>query len=442
MKTSSFNPKSSTTWPLTPAPVAELAGSFRLASFGALGLMLGAGGACGQDALRHSIAGEAAYASRRVRLEGVPYTYKTGDFRLLVTPSVSLDWNDNVHLSDERKRDDFILRPDLNLSASYPLTQRNLLTLDIGVGYRHYFSESELSRWYVRSGSLVSFDIFVGDFLFNLHDRFSYTQDAALQPEIANTGDRGEFQNIAGLSATWDLRDLTLNGSYDHMNVISTESTFEQRDRSTEMLVARAGFKLHPELLAGLETSAAFTTYDKKLLNDNQAYSVGIYGDYHPSRYFSVTPRAGYSYYAFDQTSTVMPAEDMDSWYADLTLRHAPTEVLTYTLSIGRELRMGVETDAIESTYFRPSANWGIFKHVSVNTGLSYEHGEESGGSLRGGTTEGETYDHLSANVGLGYSPWKRVNVGLSYRFTLRESDEESREYTQNMVSLTLTYRP
>jgi len=413
------------------------------ASLATLGTLLGLASSNAQEALRYSLAGEAASESRRVRLEGMPYNLRAGDLRVYWVPSLSLDWNDNVQLTEGSQEDDFILRPNLTIAASYPLTQKNLLTLDVGLGYSHYFDHSELSRWYARSGSQIAFDFFVGDFAFNLHDRFSYTQDATLEPAVAGTGEYGQFQNTAGIAVTWDLQDVTATLGYDHLNTISTEDTFQQTDRMSEMVVSRAGFRLHPELTAGVEGTASFTSYHEKLLNDNQGYSAGLFADYRPGHYFSIAPRAGYSFYFFDQTSDVAIAEDVDAWYADITISHQPTEVITYNVSIGHEIRLGVQSDAIESTYARTSASWAVLKQFSLTTGFSYEHGEESGGNLRdpAGQANGETYDYFGGDIGIGYSRWKRVSMSLNYRFTLRASDDASRDYTQNMVSFSISYR-
>ena len=55
--------------------------------------------ALAQEALRDSLAGDAAAEARKIQLESLPYTIKSGDFRLLVVPSLGLDWNDNVNIS-------------------------------------------------------------------------------------------------------------------------------------------------------------------------------------------------------------------------------------------------------------------------------------------------------------------------------------------------------
>jgi hypothetical protein len=391
-----------------------------------------------QEALRHSMAGAAAAESRRLNLESRAYTFKAGDFRLLASTSLGLDYSDNVRLRQATQEDDFIIRPGLSLSGSYPLTTRNLLSLNVAGGYMKYIDHNDLSRWFVQSGSEIAFDIFIRDFWINLHNRFAFTQQAAEEPAIAGTGNYGRFQNTAGISATWDLRDLTLSAGYDHLNAISIGGQFQQTDRTSELFVSRAGFRLNPALTAGIEGTATLTSYEQRLLNDSFGYSAGVYGQWHAGRAFSVQPRAGYTAYSFDQTSRVVPAVDQDAWYADLTIAHRPTEFVSYSISAGRELRLGIQTDAIESYYVRPSATWHLFKHVGLNTSLSYEHGSQSGGRL-GGFSE-ETYDHFSGGLGLSYSPIRNLRTSLSYRIIVRTSDVALRDYTKNLVSLMLAY--
>lgn len=391
-----------------------------------------------QEALRNSLAGEAAARASRREAFSDAYTWKTGEFRLLATPSLSLRWNDNVLLGRGAAEDDLILQPTLNLSASYPVTRRNLLHLNLGVGYTKYLNHDELSRMYLHSGSQIGFDIMIHDFWINLHDRFSYSQDSAQEAAVANTGSYGQFNNSAGLSVTWNLNDVTLNLGYDHQNNFSTSDDFQQTDRTSELFVTRAGFRVHPRLTAGVEGTASLISYDQELLNDSLGYSGGVYAEWNPSEFFSVQPRFGYSIYSFDQTSSVTPAEDMNAWYAGLTVSHAITDYVTYALSAGRELRLGIQSDAIESWYVRPSATWSVFKDVGVTTSFSYEHGTQGGGKLPG--FPGETYDWFTGGLTLSYAPTKRLRVSLDYRLTVRTSDGASRGYTQNQVGVHLTY--
>jgi hypothetical protein len=394
-----------------------------------------------QEALRSSMAGIAAAEARRIRPESLPYTFKSGDLRMLVTPSLGLDWNDNIYTSETGEEDDFILRPELRLNLNYPISRYNLLYLDVGFGYDHYFDHDELSTWRLQSGSGISFDIYVKDFWINLHDRFQYVQDSAQEAAVANTAQYGTFENTAGLSVTWDLQDVTLSAGYDHLNVISPEDEFESQDRAAELLFARAGLRVHPRVLVGLEGTASFTRYEQAYLNDNTGYSLGTYADWQPGAYFRVQPRGGYSLYRFDQTSRFIEADDRSSsWYADLTVSHQPTDILSYSLSVGHELRPGVQSDLIEDTYVRWNGSWALLKHVTFTTTLAYEHGEQDDSTAIGNFSE--TYDWFGGGVGLNYAFMKAASVSLNYRLTLRASDVATREYTQNLIQLQLTYRP
>lgn len=390
-----------------------------------------------QEALRQSLAGDAAAEARRANLENQPYTIRTGDFRLLVTPSLSLSWNDNINISKDHSLQDFIITPSALLSLSYPVTHGNVLTLAVGLGYDAYLEHTDYSGFRVFSGSALSFDMYVGDFWFNFHDRFQYTQDSAGQSAISSNGKFGGFDNFAGLSATWDLRDVVLNAGYDHETFISSTAFHDYLNRASELLVARGGFRFNPALTAGLEASGSFTAYDQPFLNDNQGYSLGLYGDWRPGHYARLQVRGGYTAYLFDQTSQTVPARDQNSWYADVTAVHDLSESVSYSLSFGHELRLGIQSDSVEDWYLRPRVTWKFIKDFSFATYLSYEHGTQG---LASSTIVPETYDYLGVGFTLNHQITKKLSAGINYRLTLRSSDSSSRGYAQNFVGLGATY--
>ena len=100
-------------------------------------------------------------------------------FRFSITTGV--EYNDNINLAERNKQEDVIIRPQFNINAIWPLTQLNTLRLDLGIGYAFYLNHSEFNNnaILISPGSQLSFDIFVGDFRINLHDRFSLSDDPA-----------------------------------------------------------------------------------------------------------------------------------------------------------------------------------------------------------------------------------------------------------------------
>ena len=77
---------------------------------------------------------------------------------------------------------------------------------------------------------------------------------------------------------------------------------------------------------------------------------------------------------------------------------------------------------------------------MTLDTSLFYEHGSEYG-DLQSSDAE-SSYDWYGGALSLSYSPTKRIKLSLNYRLTLRSSNVASREYTQNMVGLQISYTP
>jgi hypothetical protein len=423
-------------------------------------MLLAAGLACAQDSLRNSLAGDAAAEASRQQAGSQSYTYKAGDFRLLVVPSLEMDWNDDVNLAKTGAQSDYILKPLVQFTGSYPVTQRNLLLFSAGVGYDEYLEHRQYSALRLNSDSRLSFDMYIKDFWINFHDRFSYSQDPSTEASLAGTATYGGFMNTAGLSTTWDLEDVVLTLGYDHQNFLSSSGQFSYLDRSAELPLARAGFRINSQLTAGVEGTASFTSYDQNVLNDNQSYSAGLYADWKPGEYLHIQPRAGCSIYQFQHTSEsfevnhqigpglpiIVPVgesiqtSDLNTWYADLTVSHQAGKAVSYSFSAGREIRLGIESDVIEDWYLRPNITWMIFKDVNLNTSLFYEHGNQGAGNVTGNLVE--TYDWYGGGLTASYPLTKKLLLSVNYRLTLRSSNIASDEYAQNIVGLRLTYQP
>jgi hypothetical protein len=377
-------------------------------------------------------------AARQAQPDAGPYTFRLGDFKVLVSPSLALEYNDNIAISQANVQSDELLKPLLQLNASYPISAWNLLRLNLGIGYDHYFEHSQYDAFRLQSGSELAFDMYVDDFWINLHDRFNYSQNSGGVSAVANTARYGGLDNTAGLTTTWDLRDLVLTLGYDHENFISSSGQFNYLDRSSELPLARAGFRVQPRLTTGVEVTGSVTSYEQAVLNNNTGYSAGVYADWQPGSYFRVQPRVGYTEMFFEQTSRSIHATDEGSWYASLVLTHDITEAISYSITAGHELRLGIEADSIEDTYVRPSVGWRIIKDLTLAADLSYETGTQ--GSFQAGGGVHEAYDYFGGGINASHAITKKLILALYYRHTLRSSNVAGRDYAQNLVGLQLTY--
>ena len=394
-----------------------------------------------QEGIRNMRMLESAQQSRRLQLESMEYTFRKGDFRVSLSPSLGVDYNDNIDLAERNAEDDFIFRPMLNATMSYPVTQQNLLMLNVGIGYDDYLENNRYDTWRLTTGTQLSFDMFIKDFRINLHDYASYSRDASQEASVGGrgSGDLARLNNTIGILASYSLRDMFFSAGFDHQNVWSMDSSFQSQDRATEIFSSQAGYVVNRVLTGGVEGTASWTAYDEPLLNDNTSYTVGLFGTWTPGKAITVSPRVGYSFYQFDQTSRLIRTDDANSWYFDITATHAITQVISYSLSVGHEMRPGVQSDLTEEWYVRPNVRWAAFEHLTFSASAGYQHGSQGQANIEGNLEE--TYDWFNAGIGADWPFAKRFSLGMNYRYTKRVSDLGSREYDQNLVSLTLTYR-
>src|SRR5436190_9700134 len=314
----------------SPSPFAR-----RLAIALFLPVFLAGGILRAQDAIRPSLAGEAAAEARRQSIDKIPYNLEVGPIKFRFSATMGIEYNDNVNLAEDgsftfpsptgpitvrtQSQEDIILRPMINLTALWPITQLNSLRFDIGIGHSFYLDHSnyDTDSILISPGSQLAFDIFVGDFRINLHDRFSLQQDPVDEVALSNVADYGRFENLAGIAVLWDLNQAVVTLGYDHYNFIATNSVLDYLDRAAEIFSGTIGFTPTASMTVGLEGSVVDTYYDQHVLNDSLTYSVGLFLETQVTNYLRIRVAGGYQNIDFDNTGVVNDAHDLDDYYAN-----------------------------------------------------------------------------------------------------------------------------
>jgi hypothetical protein len=422
----------------------------------------------GQDAIRPSLAGEASAEARRQSIDKIPYNLELGPIKFRFSATMGIEYNDNINLAEDGSavfptptgpvlvttsaQSDVILRPQVNLDALWPITQLNTLRLDLGVSYAIYLDHSNYNTngVLISPGSQLAFDIFVGDFRINIHDRFSLEQDPIAEIALSNVADYGRFQNTAGISVLWDLNQAVVTLGYDHYTFISTTSAFDYLDRNAEIVSGTIGFTPTSTLTVGLEGSFVDTYYDQNILNDSRTYSVGAFLETQITSYLKLRVAGGYQKIDFDRGGLVNDVHDLNDYYANALLSHRINAVLTQNLSVGHETQLGVNSNYVKLNYVRHTTNWNIFYHTLFSTELFYEDADDSGGNgflfqpIPGvpniNPFVAEHIHRYGGALTLGYQLTPHVTLGLRYQYTQKDSDQPLRDYRQNRVSFDGTY--
>ena len=407
-----------------------------------------------QDAVRPSLAGEAAAEARRQSLDRIPYNLLVGPVRFRFSATAGLEYNDNINIAEVNTQSDLIFRPQINFNALWPITQLNTLRFDIGIGYAFYLDHSEYNTngLLLSPGSQLSFDIFVGDFRINFHDRFSLEQDPIGEPGLSNVADYGRFQNTAGVSVLWDLNKVVLTFGYDHYTFIATNDDFSYLDRNAEILMATASFAVTSTTAIGVEASYVFNRYDEDLLNDSNTFSFGGFVETQITSYLKLRAAAGYQTITFDDDDVVLgpfppgflpngerfvtfeDQGDLDAVYFNLLLSHRISGAVTHSLAAGQESQLGVNSNFIRLKYIRHTASWNIINRTLLTSELFYEDAKESGGFVD------EHLHRYGGALSLGYQLTRHVTLGARYQYTQKDSNVPLRDYRQNRVSLDGTY--
>ena len=396
-----------------------------------------------QEAVQMSMAGADAAAAQRKAASTIDYyNLKLGPTAWNFQAGLEADYNSNVNNTENNPEGDFIFRPQINTRMLWPLTEQNSINLVLGAGYSAYLKNQQLDQLFLTPGTGLSFDVYVGDFWINLHDRISITENSYQDPTVVGTGDYSQLQNALGTTVAWDLNKVVLKFGYDNVNYVTLMSNNGQTNNSgqpngvSEVVSLSAGYALKPQMLAGLELGGDLIDYSGNNLPYSGAiqWNVGGFYDTPVSDYMHFTAHAGYTVYSPEANGIQTSATSFNGMYAQLDLTHRLNEYLSYTLSGGRMINLAFYGGTVDEYYARLSGSWNILHQVTLSTTLSYEYG-----TYLTGTTE--TYDRYGFGISLGRSITSKLSASLGYQFYLRQSDSPGQNYTLSVVSLYLGYR-
>jgi len=420
-----------------------------------MAMLVAAAGVYGQDLVRPSFAGQAASEARQEDISHIPYNLLLGPVRFRVGATVGAEYNDNVNYTETNTHDKFIITPSLSLDAIWPVTQLNTLRLDLGIGYSFYLDHSNYNTntILIAPKSQIAFDIFVGDFRINIHDRMQLQQDPIQEGALSNVAKYGRFENTAGISVLWDLNKLLLTVGYDHYNFVSTTSIFDYLDRNAEIVYGSAAFIVTPTITIGPEANAVFTRYDQSVLNDNTDYSAGGFVEAKLTNNLRVRAAAGYQWIDFDHNFVIVPFgpfafmvpdnKNLSDYYVNGLIAHRLSATISQTLSAGHENQLGVNSNYITLNYVRHTMSWNLIRNTLLSTEFFFEDARESGGFAGFGGGQLGTPEHfhrIGGAITVGYQLTPHVTLGARYQGTSKDSNLFLRDYNQNRISVDATY--
>ena len=416
-----------------------------------------------QGELRPSVVGERLDPTSAPEEE--PYTLKLGPVNFRASTSLRTEFTDNISLSEKSPQSDVTVTPGITIGAFWQATPYNSVRLSTSIGYIWYAQRPRQnsgssnavgaptdSTVTISPDSALDWNIYIGHFVINLHDRFSFQQDPVSEPSLSNVSEFGRFTNSTGLDLNWKAgRNISVTLGYDHTELIPSQASFNFEAYSEDQVSFSSRHDLRPDLSVGLEGSASSTRYRTTEKADATSLHAGAFVDFQFSPFTSLRVAGGYQGMFFGTQSgpsveivsgvvgpTLVndpsPQEDVSSYYFNLELKNKLTHHFSHSLSIARESALGVTSAATQGYTLAYEANWTPNALWSVEAGASLNIGDTLG------SLDPEHYTQLVFNLSATYQVTSRLSGTLGYRYSRKSSNLELQSYSQNLVSLAFEY--
>jgi len=395
------------------------------------------------------------------------YNMKVGPILFNTNASLEGQYVSNIGLSSSGQLSDFIISPQLGVTASWPITATNTLRFSTSIGYSKYLihPQYDTGSVMIAPDSELSFDVYVGDFKINFHDQFSIQQDPSTIGSLNNVVNFNRIENVAGIGVLWDLNKLILSFNYDHITFISTQlqalggdnlSNPGNIDYSADQVSAAASYRITSTVVTGVEFAGSVRYYDQFNVDDNQM-SVGPFARIEVTPNFKVSVGGGYQEITTgtgnlttaatlqpNNVAPVMGVGTYNSWYANLTLDHRLNENYTDRFSIGHELQLDPFSQISDLYYASYTSSWKVNSSLNLAFTLNYEDVTSPSQST---TFTYNDFNSFSAGVQANFPVTKSISGAILYQFSDNFGSTNTNGpvgnnagYTQQRVGMILNY--
>lgn len=364
-----------------------------------------------------------------------PYNLRLGPVTLRADASFNAGYNDNLNVANTGRIADGYVEPMAGIHLLWQATELNSLSFDLGIGYLAYFEESQYDSLILSPDSQVQFNIFVGDVKINLHDNFAYLQDAVSVGQLSNVPQFDRFQNSAGISANWNLGDINLSADYEHANLWVFEPAYKYLSNQSDSISPQVSFTISPTITTGIGASFSDVRYDQHIQNNYTTVSVGPFVTAHVTDYLSLQASGGAYFANYDTGGLNGDSSNNDSYFASGGVSHRINDVLSESLTVGRESIPGVTSNYTDRIYANYGTSWQATSYIHLGSSLWWENLDDSNSAYR------ETSNRYGAGLNGSYSVTDHAAISLGYQYVLKVADPSLLSYYQNSVTLGFHYQ-
>jgi hypothetical protein len=364
------------------------------------------------------------------------YNLRWGKLTGRLYGSVQTEFNDNINLAEEGAESDISFAPLIGIGFLWPLSEKNVLEFDVGVGYRAYLDHSELNSVTVSPDSRLTYQIRVLKAQITIHDEFSVQADPLTRPELSGGGgvfNYRRFNNDAGFTASWEaIRDVTLVGGYSYIVDRSLSDEFEELDRDDHVAHLALYRPLGARVTLGLAGAWTITDFLENVQNDAVTFSIGPHLSVRWSEFLSSEAGVRFTTSEYDGTGSIQDSEDFSGITYYTGIRHRLNSRTTQSLRVSQSVNPGFGSNFTDIFGLQYGVSLKVLAPLTLNGTFVYENFSASGPG-------GEESSRYLWYLGTGFRLTSKWNLGLGYSLGIKDSEQPGRDYTQNRVTIDLT---
>lgn len=354
---------------------------------------------------------------------------KPVDTKIVPWGEIKLQYDDNVFLSSNNKKDDVILTLTPGVTAYLPFSD-NLLTFDYHMDFNRFMNNTSqnATNYYVYGGV----DLNWRDVAFNIYDQFSHVFERPSTEDVTRVK---REDNRLGATAKVVKDRLGIQLGYENFKRdYKSDPAYDQYDRTDNLYSLILTHQTFPKTELLLEYDFDQITYDHSATRSDGDYHqvlVGAIGQLTPKTTASI--KAGYQFRNYKDSG--IPDFKTGVVYSDITHKFSDKDAIKLSL-----YRTAEESTYKTNNYYRVDNISGTFDHFFTTkllgfiTGLCQLHSYPTE-TTEDGVTKKRKDNYYSLGLGLKYYWKKWFTTTLQAEHIIRNSNFGVFDYSQNLVT-------
>jgi len=344
---------------------------------------------------------------------------------------IKLQYDDNIFLSKNDKKKDFIVTLTPGVTAYLPFSD-NLLTFDYHVDFNRFLDNSsqDATNHYVYGGVELNWR----DVTFNIYDQFSHVFE---RPSTEDVSRIKRDDNRAGITAKIKKDRLGIQLGYENFKRdYKSDPVYDQYDRTDYLYSLMLTHQTFPKTELLLEYDFGQVRYDNSGARSDADYHqilVGAIGQLTPKTTASI--KTGYQFRNYEDAGN--PDFKTGVIYSDITHKFSDKDAVKLSL-----YRTAEESTYKANNYYRVDNVSGTYEHffapklAGFLTGLYQIHSYPLE-TTEDGVTQKRDDKYSSIGAGFKYYARKWLTLTLQAEHIIRDSNFSIFDYNQNLVTFT-----